>query len=212
MEQTSLANVEEFVRAEPSAPLSPWLSIWIWPRKTIRQIVDADPRYGVTLLAILAGFGQALDEASSGDMGDTLSLPAIFVLCAILGPIGGLISLYFAAALWRWTGSWLGGKASSQEVRAAIAWSSVPNIWAMLLWVPYLAICREEMFTSAMPRTEASLLLLLLLLGLGLVEIVISLWAFIVLLKCLAEVHRFSAWRALAATLADGTFFFSRSR
>jgi hypothetical protein len=199
MEQTSVVEVEQLARADPAAPLNPWLTIWIWPRKTIREIVDADPGYRVTLLAMLAGFAQALSEATSENMGDTLSLPIIFLLCAILGPIGGLISLYVMAGLWRLTGSWLGGKASSQEVRAAIAWSSVPVIWAMLLWIPYLAIFREEMFTSAMPRTESSLLLLLLLLGFGLVEIVIGLWRIVVLLQCLGEVHRFSAWRALGA-------------
>jgi hypothetical protein len=204
MEQTNVVEVEQLARADPAAPLNPWLTIWIWPRKTMRQIVDADADYLVTLLAMLAGFDQALGEATSENMGDTRSLPVIFLLCAILGPIGGLISLYIMGGLLRWTGSWLGGEASSQEVRAAIAWSSVPSIWAMLLWIPYLAIFREEMFTSAMPRIESSLLLLLLLLGFGLVEIVIGLWAFVILLKCLGEVHRFSAWRALGASVLGG--------
>ena len=33
------------------------------------------------------------------------------------------------------------------------------------------------------------------------VEGVLGFWGFIIWLNCLAEVHRFSAWRALAATL-----------
>ena len=33
------------------------------------------------------------------------------------------------------------------------------------------------------------------------VEVVLGIWGFFVGLKCIAEVHRFSAWRAFAATL-----------
>jgi hypothetical protein len=32
-------------------------------------------------------------------------------------------------------------------------------------------------------------------------ETVIGVWSFVILLKCMGEVHRFSAWRALAAGL-----------
>jgi len=46
--------------------------------------------------------------------------------------------------------------------------------------------------------------LLIALTGFGIVELVISIWSFIVFLKCLGEVHRFSAWKALAAALVPG--------
>jgi hypothetical protein len=56
----------------------------------------------------------------------------------------GIIHLDIGGAILRWTGSWFGGQASSEEVRAAIAWSSVPRIWALLLLIPELALFRNE--------------------------------------------------------------------
>ncbi len=181
--------------------LSPFLSIWVKPRETIRNIVDTNPTKYVTVLAMLAGIRQALDRASSRNTGDSLPLVAILAVCIIVGPIGGIFSLYLSGALFRWTGSWLGGQASSEEVRAAIAWSSVPTIFILPLWIPELLIFGEELFTSSTPRIESNPLLAIILLGFALIEIVVGIWAFVVLLKSLGEVHRFSAWRAFGAVI-----------
>jgi len=170
--------------------------------------VDYDPSHQVAILAVLAGIGQALDRASSRNLGDALSLPVILIICAVAGPIGGFISLYVGGALLRWTGSWLGGQAYSEEVRAALAWSSVPTVFSQALWIPELILVGKEMFTSATPRTDANPLLAVFLLGVVGVQIVLGIWALVILLKCLGEVHRFSAWRALVALLAGGLILF----
>jgi hypothetical protein len=188
------------IQSQPQS-LSPFLSIWIKPRETIRRIVETNPTQHVILLAMLAGIGQALDRASSRNTGDTIPLIAILGICIILGPIGGIISLYLGGALYRWSGSWLGGKASSEEVRAAFAWSSVPTIFILPLWVLELLIFGEEMFTSSTPNINANPLLLTILLGFGVIELVVGLWAFVVFLQSLGEVHGFSGWRALGAVL-----------
>ena len=99
---------------------NPWLSIWTSPRGTIRRIVDSDPKHHVIILAMLAGFGEFLDHAAGGNAGDKFSLQVILIICAIVGPILGIVILYIGSALMRWTGSWLGGQASSIEVRAAL--------------------------------------------------------------------------------------------
>ena len=179
----------------------PWVSIWIKPRETIRCIVSTDPTRQVILLAALGGIAQSLDRAASEYFGDKLSMPVLLIMILALGPIGGVISLYILGALFRWTGSWFGGDATTEEVRAAIAWSNVPIIWALLLWIPKLALFGEELFKSATPRMDANLLLIILLFIFGIVELVIGIWTFIVFLKCLGEVHRFSVWKALGAVL-----------
>ncbi|MBN1993686.1 MAG: hypothetical protein JW953_13375 [Anaerolineae bacterium] len=98
-------------------------------------------------------------------------------------------------------GGWFGGQANAVQVRAAIAWASVPKIWGLLLWLPQLIIFRQELFVSFTPRIDTNPMLLLLLLGFGALELVIDGWAFIVLLKCLGEVHQFSAWKALGTVV-----------
>lgn len=178
-------------------PLNPWFSIWTRPRATIQQIIDTDPTRMVILLAALSGISQTLDRASFRSVGDTLELPTILLIALIAGPIGGILSLYIGGALIRWTGSWIGGTGTSENLRAAIAWSSVPVIWILPLWIPVLGIYGEEMFTTETPRLDASLKLLFLLVGIALFEVAIGVWSFVILLKCIGQVHEFSAWRAL---------------
>jgi hypothetical protein len=107
-----------------------------------------------------------------------------------------------------WIGSRFGGQASPVEVRAAFAWSSVPNIWSQILWIPQLALFGKELFTSATPKIAANPFLALVLLGFLGVQLVIAIWAFVVLLICLSEVHRFSIWKALATIVVSGLAIF----
>ncbi len=88
-----------------------------------------------------------------------------------------------------------------EQVRAAIAWSSVPLIWALPLWIPELALFGQDLFTKATPRLDANPLLAVALIGFGLVELIIGIWAIVVFLKCLGQVQGFSAWRALGNAL-----------
>lgn len=85
-------------------------------------------------------------------------------------------------------------------VRAAIAWSSVPLIWSLLLWPPELSLLGREMFTTATPTLDANPILFVPLGFLILLEVVVGVWAFVVFLKALGEAHGFSAWRSLGAT------------
>ncbi len=186
---------------ESPQTMNPWLSIWTRPRQTIRWIVNTDPHRSVLLLAALAGIAQALDRASSRNLGDRISLPTILGLAVLLGPIGGIIGLYLGGFLLRWTGRWIGGRASPPEIRAAIAWSSVPAIVALPLWVPELALFGQELFTSETPTIDENPPLAAALLGFSVVEFCLAVWSFILLLKCVGEVQGFSAWKALGNVL-----------
>jgi hypothetical protein len=137
-------------------------------------------------------------------MGDALSLPVVFLHATVFGAIGGVISLHISGALIRWTGSWLGGQATFDEVRAAIAWASVPQIYLLVLWIPELLIFGEEMFTTATPRIDSSPLLAFLLLAFAGLEIVVGAWNIVVYRKCIGEAHQFSAWKGLASTILAG--------
>jgi hypothetical protein len=127
-----------------------------------------------------------------------LELPAILLIAAVAGPIFGILSLFIFGALLRWTGRWIGGAASQEQIRAAIAWSFVPYLWVSLMWIPELLLLGEEMFTTETPRMDAAPALALALIGMVIVEFVGIVWAFVVYLKCLGQVQGFSAWRALA--------------
>ncbi|MBN1659069.1 MAG: YIP1 family protein [Anaerolineae bacterium] len=187
-----------------ASPLISWLTIWIWPRRTIRQIVDVNPRYGFLPLVVLAGWARAIDTSSSRSAGDTMSLGGILATVAILGPVGWLIGVYVGAAFLRFIGARLGGEAESEEVRAALAWSALPSVTMLPVFALLVAVLGLELFQSDMPSVETNLLFALGLAGAGLLALVASLWQIVLNVLTIAEVHRFSIWRSLTTWLVFG--------
>ena len=184
--------------------LNPFRSIWTRPRDTIQQIVSEDPRRGVLLLAAIAGVFETLNQAAGESTGEELAVSTIFILALVAGPIGGLITLFFNGWLLAMVGRWMGGMASSVELRAASAWAAVIPICAGLLWIPYLYFFGEQMFTEEMPILDERPELAAILLVLGLIEMVLGIWAFVAYLKCVGQVQGFSAWKALGNVLLAG--------
>jgi hypothetical protein len=122
-------------------------------------------------------------------------------ICVVIGPIAGLIGLYLYGWLFRLTGRWLGGNAYPIEVRAAIAWSAVPQLWGAILQVLKLVLVVYVLYANATNYYVSSSTLLATLGISFLLESVIGIWSLVVLLKSLGEVHNFSAWKALGAAL-----------
>ena len=178
-------------------PLNPWFSMWLHPRRTIRQIVETNPERLVLSLAALGGVVEGLTNMASDSKGDDMSLRAILLASLIVGPIMGIVGLWVGGFLLRWTGGWIGGQADARRIRATLAWANVPLVWSLLLWIPAILLFGLELFTEATPVLDASAQLaglhLVFSVGIG----IISLWSFVAFLHALGEVQGFSAWRSL---------------
>jgi len=171
---------------------NPWATIWTRPRATIRRIVETDVRYQVTFLAILSG-GLIWLERRWSNPSTAAAFPMLVVLAVVVGAILGIVELYVNGALLKWAGAALGGVGSYPEVRAALAWSRVPVIVAVSIGVLAILLGTDgPMLGGEASGSGASLLLL---------HGALVVWGFIVMLKCIGEVHRFSAWRALGSIL-----------
>src|SRR3954465_6527645 len=149
---------------------NPFITIWLHPRQTVRRIVTEDPELHVLLLASLAGISEALDRASMRNIGDRLSLPIILGLACVLGPLGGLVSLWLTSYLLRWSGRWIGGVGNAGHIRTAIAWASVPVVFSLPLWIPELLLVGSDLFTKETPHVDAHPWLLIPFLVLVLAE------------------------------------------
>lgn len=193
---------------------SPYLTIWTEPRGTIRQIVDRDPRYRVIFLVVLgaelaASWG-LLIKPSALQIAPQLApemvqhtLRTVSLAALVASPIFAIISLYGAGALLRWTGGLLAGTATATEVRAAIAWSTVPAIVSTA--ISLLGLATGAMTLPVPPNPVGLHVGLQTLLGqvnlFEVIYLILAIWGAVIWLKCLGEVHRFSAWRALGTSV-----------
>jgi len=187
----------------------PFKTIWTRPRATIRSIVAADPALHVNLLASLGGIGQVLDRASMRNAGDALPMWGILAVACVVGPLVGLVGLWISSHLIRFSGVWLGGAGLREQIKAAVAWSSVPTVFALALWIPQILLLGSEMFTTETPRLEAQPWLWFLIVAIALTELVLGVWSFVLLCKTVAEVQGYrSAWRGLGNLVLAGMLLF----
>ena len=181
--------------------LNPWRSIWLQPRATIRQIVNTDPERHVLALVAANSVMGALITALASALEGQLGLLFLLLIVLVLAPIAAVVMLYLMAVLLRWTGGWLGGVASSRDLRAAIAWGGVPSVIAGAVLLVAMLMPGLDLFPTPPPELQASPLLLATY-GLGpKIQSLAALWSVVAIIKCVGEVHGFSAWRALGSYL-----------
>ncbi|MGO9606940.1 MAG: Yip1 family protein [Candidatus Binataceae bacterium] len=182
--------------------IRPFLTIWVEPRATIRRIVDTDPRRNVIALAAIGGGLGVLASSwfvALANPGSTSAWwPIGVVLKAALGCLWGIVGLYSGGWLIGLACRVLGGVASYVEMRAALAWGNIAEIAATTLTIAIvlLGIVSPPEFKGGGIHwpTGAKIELAVLNGSLGI-------WGMVIQLKCLGEVNRFSAWRALGAIL-----------
>lgn len=185
----------------------PWLTIWTTPRRTIREIVDHDPRYGVLLIYWLATTATLLGLLSGTNTGERQSVVFIFALAGLAGAVLGPLCLYVRGAIFCWTGKWFGGCAPASHVRAAIAWSHVPYLcsWGVkLIQVPVfgaIVFTRGGAFATAYPDH------LWLVDAQTTIQWAVAAWGVVVSLLCMAEVQKYSLVRALGHSLVASLLY-----
>ena len=133
-------------------------------------------------------------------------LPILTLVSPFLGAAFGILGLYTTALMLDWSGRTLGGVGNALTLRAALAWSAVPQICLSI--VTLLILLSNGVWQTLVPSMPApngsAGAAANLLTPMSGVEAIISIWSFILLLHCVGEVHRFSAWRALGAFVLPG--------
>jgi len=196
-------------RKTPTKPIdlsreNPFLTIWTKPRATIRGIVNIDPTYAVIPITLVSGIVLALGiAAATGQAGKMLPLWAILGIAGVTGPIIGLVFLYIGAWLVGVSCRVLGRGADLTSARAALAWSMVPILATIPLWLARLVVFGDKTFTAELPTFDANFWQrILLLLALGLAELVLQIWSLVILLVALDETQGLSVWKSLGCLLA----------
>jgi hypothetical protein len=184
--------------------ITSFFTIWTEPRATIRRIVDTDPTRHVVALAATGPAIGALSRQWSKALDSNAHLSVLWPIevafTVVLWAAVGVLSLFISGVILKWSGSLLGGVASRVEMRAALAWSQVPAIAGEI--VVLIAVLSGIPIPHPTPGSvlEIDPAFYKVIVAEG----VLALWGGIVGLYCIAEVHRFSAWRALCTTLIPG--------
>lgn len=179
--------------------LPPWVAIWVQPRAVVKSALKRNRRDPVHLLAMLYGIETMLFVAFNANMGDKFQLSAILVFSLLVGPLAGLFSLYYWGAFLTWAGRWIGGKGDHLGVRVAYAWSYLPEIWTLVVWVPAIGLIGRGLFKKEMGEVSAGITVAYGLFCL--VCLVAIFWEIVVSAKCIGEAHKFSAWKGYLARL-----------
>jgi len=175
---------------------NPWLSMWTEPRKTIRGIITTDPSKQMLALCIVYGFPIMIHMARFFSAGTNFSMWTILLLSLLLSPIAGFIGISFTSALVYWTGKWINGKSKYKELRSAVAWSNVPTVVTCITWVILALSLGQGLFMAGFYAEEMPLATLAtFLFGL---QVIASIWSFVIFLIALSEVQKFSILRAIA--------------
>lgn len=184
--------------------LSPWLSIWVKPKATIGRIVAENPDRSLWALCSIYGFSSLLNLFQSLSLGMFLAPLPLYMLAAILSPFWG----YAIFAVWSWlvylVGSMLKGLASFKQVRAAYAWSCVPLVFNIPLWILLGVLFGEQVFLNFPDGhlfTDAQVLILF---GVLVVKVTAAIWSLVIYFNALAQVEQFSILRSIGSIILAG--------
>ena len=185
-------------------PERPFLTILYQPRSTIRAIVDSNPKKYVLLLASLTGIVQALNlvpqnfpQSLNSDFDILVTILIILIGGAMLGIAGCYVGSFFS----RRVSNLLGGVSTSESVRAAFVWSSMPTVLFLSFWMIKIAIYGGDVFNK---NSTTIIQNPIPYITINLIEFIFEFWAIFLFWKCLAEVNRFSIWKSLLVQIIVG--------
>ncbi len=187
--------------AKKTLGVNPWTHIWIKPRETLKKVVRFNPKYRFVILSFIYGLPMLLHMAQNLSVGEQFNIVGIVIVALVLATFVGMLGLTIASGLVYWTGKWIGGKANYFPVRAAVSWSNVPNIFAIIIWAILIYNFRDHIFLSEFDGMNFVGGQMTLITGALFVQAAIAIWSFIILVKGLGEVQGFSAWKGVLNVL-----------
>lgn len=188
------------VETSTEAP-SPFLNVWIHPRRTLRSVLETAPKEHVAWILLLTSAASSLDNAFYQGEGDSISSGLIVLRALTIGSWLGLLGYWIFAHIISWCGEWFGGRGDTVQIRAALAWGSLPKACSLIFWGILVWAAGSGIFGSQIADLESEDLGLGQALG-GLLAIAfiptLQIWSLVLLCHTIAEAQGFkSAWRGL---------------
>ena len=137
---------------------------------------------------------------------------AILIIAVIFAAIYGYVSF----SIWSWFVMWIGklfkGQGTFKTLRASYAWSSVPLILNIPLWLLMVALFGHQLFLNLPDAYLLSAWKIFVLFLVMIVKVILAIWSLVIYINALAEMQKYSIIRAIlnivvAAVILGITFF-----
>jgi hypothetical protein len=179
---------------------SPFVTMWLHPRRTIRRIVGSGWEAWAIPIAMIATAATALTEISprQAEFLSGMGLEDYGLLAAAAGlkAAGGAVYVLIFGWLVSFSGEWLGGNGETEATRAAVGWSQLPAFLAIPFGIVFVAVHGPGAPILAAGPVESGDSMLI---GLtGVVALITAIWVIVHLVATVREVQGFTIPRAIA--------------
>ncbi|MCH9611659.1 MAG: hypothetical protein S4CHLAM102_01290 [Chlamydiia bacterium] len=171
---------------------NPWIQILFKPKETIQCIVDENPKKQFLALAAINGFLAAVNYAQFLNAGRAMGVQTVLLFAFVSAlPLGALVLTFYSYLIF-WMGKLLEGKASYLNVRAAVSWSSVPQIGVAVGWIATMFLHGQAAFIYGLVGDKVSEGSMLMGSTIYTVHTGLGIWSFWLLISTLAQVQGYS--------------------
>lgn len=171
--------------------------IWSSPREVFKYLTENQYDKYLYVLLILAGISSAFERASTKNMGDSMPIAGILLICIVFGGLFGWIAYYLYAALLSWTGEWLNGKGNTNSILRVISYAMIPSIVSILLLIPQITIFGNEVFQSSFDIFSYGLLSIIIYFIIAILELTLGIWTIVILVIGISEVQKISIGKSI---------------
>lgn len=173
--------------------LNPFLTVWLHPKQTARDMIDNKPLSFVFLLIAFGSFLALGSGYANTEINNTISVAILVLISLIIGPIIGIIMTFIYSGILYLFGKLLRGTGSFWDVFKAGSLTYIPSLVPGILYYIWMFFAPDSYFS--MYETSAFSFILPVL------SFIFGVWGFVINIAALAEAHHFSNWRAFFTLL-----------
>jgi len=181
-------------------PLRPFHDVWLKPRRVFREL-SSTPIGGFDyLLAAAQGTVNWLALARGESLGKSNSVLQIMGTALALGSVAGVLSFFLMAEVYRRLARSIGGEASRAQIFHVLAYSGIPMVVSLGLWLLTASLVGEPAFLET-PSPDLDRFVVLLLDVQFATHVGLVLWSALLQIMGLSEIERISVPRAFGLCL-----------
>lgn len=115
--------------------IRPVKDVWLRPRRVFRELATQPVGATDYLLAAAQGTATALTLYRTQPSTSGFTGGEILASACLFGPLGGILSMYIFAAIYRRLGTRAGGKSARNQVFHVLAYGGIPVASSLILWI-----------------------------------------------------------------------------